>query len=242
MKDFNLDKAFMAVKAQRFEEGQNAYESALQISPTVEAWTGLGICKLFQLLGNQTMEEVIYCFEQARQLEGADQKSIELQLISYSGLVIEQATSYSITIINQIVQAKKDLASAVIVAGIAAGLASNSESLAGTIVHGSISAASAGVAIGKLGEISDHKIAGQMVINLIDTVNNNITNYLQITSKEQESIAFANRTTVLKEMILQASSKGLQSGKWYNTSWVWFWLIFIWPVGVIGLVLRAKNK
>ena len=60
MKDFNLDKAFMAVKAQRFEEGQNAYESALQISPTVEAWTGLGICKLFQLLGNQTMEEVIY--------------------------------------------------------------------------------------------------------------------------------------------------------------------------------------
>lgn len=242
MKDFNYDKAFMAVKAQRYEEGQKAYEAALQIEPTVEAWTGLGICKLFQLLGNQTMEEVIYCFEKARQVEGADKKSIELQLISYSALVIEQATSYCVTIINEIVQLKKDAASASIIAGIAAGVALNSKSLAGTIVSGSVSAASAGVAVGKLGEISDYEIAGQMVINLIDTVNNNITKYLHITLKEQESIAFQNRTTALKEMINKASAKGLQSGKWYNTGWVWVWLILIWPVGLIGLLLRLKNK
>ena len=107
---------------------------------------------------------------------------------------------------------------------------------------GSVSAASAGVAVGKLGEISDYEIAGQMVINLIDTVNNNLTKYLHITSKEQESIAFQNRTIALKEMIIKASAKGLQSGKWYNTGWVWFWLILIWPVGLIGLLLRLKNK
>ena len=120
MKDFNLDKAFMAVKAQRYEEGQGAYEAALQNSPSVEAWTGLGITKLFQLLGNQTMEEVVYCFNQAREMEGADKKAIELQLISYSALVAEQATSYCVTLIDEMVQAEKDIANAVIVAGIAA--------------------------------------------------------------------------------------------------------------------------
>ena len=58
MGNFNLEKAFMAVKAQRYEEAQNSYERALEIEYSVEAWTGLGICKLFQLTENQTMEEV----------------------------------------------------------------------------------------------------------------------------------------------------------------------------------------
>tara|TARA_B100001758_G_C17887149_1_gene341729 strand:+ start:377 stop:523 length:147 start_codon:yes stop_codon:yes gene_type:complete len=25
---------------------------------------------------------------------------------------------------------------------------------------------------------------------------------------------------------------------WYNTGWVWFWLIFFWPVGLYGLIKR----
>ena len=51
-KDFKLEKAFMAVKAQRYEEAMAAYEASLEKAESVEGWTGLGICKLFQLLGN----------------------------------------------------------------------------------------------------------------------------------------------------------------------------------------------
>ncbi len=55
MKDFSLEKAFMAVKAQRFDEAQDAYETALSKESMVEAWSGLGVCKFFQLLQDQTM-------------------------------------------------------------------------------------------------------------------------------------------------------------------------------------------
>tara|TARA_Y100001958_G_C21064578_1_gene426278 strand:- start:47 stop:772 length:726 start_codon:yes stop_codon:yes gene_type:complete len=241
MKDFNLDKAFMAVKAQRYEEGQNAYEAALQKTPSVEAWTGLGITKLFQLLGNQTMEEVVYCFNQAREMKGADKKAIELQLISYSALVAEQATSYCVTLIDEMVQAEKDIANAVLVAGIAAGLATNSKSLSGSIVSGAIASAGAGVAIGKLGDIHDYKAAGQFLLNILANIQTNVTNYLIEVKASQEAIAFDNRIKQLQAIIAEASSKSKKAGAWYNTGWVWFWLLFIWPVGVYGLIMRYKK-
>ena len=45
----------MAIKAQRYDEAKNAYEKSLETKYTVEGWTGLGICKLFQLAEDQTM-------------------------------------------------------------------------------------------------------------------------------------------------------------------------------------------
>ena len=241
MKDFNLDKAFMAVKAQRYEEGQGAYEAALQNTPSVEAWTGLGITKLFQLLGNQTMEEVVYCFNQAREMEGADKKTIELQLISYSALVAEQATSYCITLIDEMVQAEKDIANAVIVAGIAAGLATSSKSLSGSIVSGSIAAAGAGVAIGRLGDIHDYKAAGQFLLNILSNIHTNVTNYLIDVKASDEALAFDNRIKELSGLVSEASAKSKKSGSWYNTSWVWVWLFLFWPVGVYGLIKRNSK-
>lgn len=29
---------------------------------------------------------------------------------------------------------------------------------------------------------------------------------------------------------------------WYESGWVWFWLILLWPVGVYGLIQRAKPE
>lgn len=242
MKDFNLDKAFMAVKAQRYEEGMQAYEAALQIKPSVDAWVGLGVCKLFQLLGNQTMEEVIYCFAQAREVEGADKEFIELQLISYSALVAEQASSYCVSLIDEIIQAEKNVANAVIMAGIAGGLAASSKTLSGSVVTGAIAAASGGVAIGQLGEITNHKTAAQVVMSLIDTIHENLTKYLVLTSQHSQAVAFNSRLIELKKIVQDASLKGLQSSSWYNTGWLWFWLIIFWPVFIYGLIMRIKNK
>ena len=45
-----MDKAIMALKAQRFDEAQSAYEDILKGGYTVEAWCGLGACKMFQIL------------------------------------------------------------------------------------------------------------------------------------------------------------------------------------------------
>ena len=240
MKDFNLDKAFMAVKAQRYEEGQVAYEAALQKSPSVEAWTGLGITKLFQLLGNQTMEEVVYCFNQAREMKGADKKAIELQLISYSALVAEQATSYCLTLIDEMIQAEKDIANAAIVAGIAAGLATNSKFFR-VNREWNHAAAGAGVAIGRLGDIHDYKAAGQFLLNILSNIHTNVTNYLVNVKASNEALAFDNRIKELSAIISDASAKSKKAGRWYNTSWFWVWLILFWPVGVYGLIMRFRK-
>ena len=29
---------------------------------------------------------------------------------------------------------------------------------------------------------------------------------------------------------------------WYNSRWVWFWLIIFWPVGLYGLIKRFQRK
>ena len=40
----------------------------------------------------------------------------------------------------------------------------------------------------------------------------------------------------------EKSSQEKKSSKWYNTGWLWVWLILWWPVFVVGLILRASNK
>ena len=57
MDDYKLEKAYMAVKAQRFDEAQNAYEGSLEKHYSVEAWTGLGLCQLFHLESKETLAE-----------------------------------------------------------------------------------------------------------------------------------------------------------------------------------------
>ena len=40
----------------------------------------------------------------------------------------------------------------------------------------------------------------------------------------------------------EKSSQEKKSSKWYNTGWLWVWLILYWPVFVVGLILRSSNK
>ncbi|WP_020414609.1 zinc ribbon domain-containing protein [Microbulbifer variabilis] len=38
------------------------------------------------------------------------------------------------------------------------------------------------------------------------------------------------------------SKAGKSKQAWYQTGWAWFWLIIFWPVGIYGLVKRAKPQ
>ena len=238
MKDFSLEKAFMAVKAQRFEEAQGAYETALSKEATVEAWTGLGVCKIFQLLQDQTMEEVVYCFAKAKEVPGADIKEIDTKLISYSSLVIEQGVAYYLSLMEQIKQAQKDATKAIVTSAISAYVASNSKSLGGTIVSSGVAAA-AGVAVGKLGDINGAETAGQLTANMLDQVVTHLINHLVETENTEELNKFLNRSQELQKIIEDSYTPQIgNSEEWYNTYWVWVWVILFWPVGVYGLLKK----
>jgi hypothetical protein len=238
MKDFSLEKAFMAVKAQRFEEAQGAYETALSKEATVEAWTGLGVCKIFQLLQNQTMEEVVYCFAKAKEVPGADINEIDTKLISYSSLVIEQGVAYCLSLMEQIKQAQKAATNAIVTSAISAYVASNSKSLGGTIVSSGVAAAAAGVAVGKLADINDAHTAGQLTANMVDEVEKHLTSHLIETDNTEELNKFLNRSKELQKIIEDSVAENTSSEEWYNTYWVWVWLLLFWPVGVYGLLKK----
>jgi len=238
MKDFSLEKAFMAVKAQRFEEAQGAYETALSKEATVEAWTGLGVCKIFQLLQDQTMEEVVYCFAKAKEVPEADIKEIDTKLISYSSLVIEQGVVYCLSLMEQIKQAQKAATNAIVTSAISAYVAVNAKSLGGTIVSSGVAAAAAGVAVGKLADINDAYTAGQLTINMVDEVEKHLTNHLIETDNTEELNKFLNRSKELQKIIEDSVAENTISEEWYNTYWVWVWLLLFWPVGVYGLLKK----
>jgi|TARA_B110000902_G_scaffold110745_1_gene130693 hypothetical protein len=65
----------------------------------------------------------------------------------------------------------------------------------------------------------------------IDTLTDELSNALTKSDQEIESI----KKSIVNEVI---KNKDNSNKSWYNTSWVWVWLILFFPVGVIGLIKR----
>lgn len=204
MSEFLYDKAIMALKAQRYDEAQSSYEQALQVGYSVEAWTGLGVCKMFQIAEGQTMEEVLYCFEKARAVEGADKREIDLKLLQYAQVVIMQCGSYAIAAIkNAIVAEKKANTAALIsIASIAVGGLSNST---GTkILAGAAAATSAGVAIGQFGKMTSSKDIGKFATDLLQSIYNNVYGFLLEKEKMEEAAELKETTDRLCNEIIDS--------------------------------------
>lgn len=55
--------------------------------------------------------------------------------------------------------------------------------------------------------------------------------------------AIVKEKAVVKEKaIVKEKVQEIKSKEWYNTGWLWFWLLFFWPVFIVGLILRASKK
>lgn len=176
-KDFTLDKAFMAVKAQRYEEAMLSYENSLEKKASVEAWVGLGVAKLFQILDNQTMEEVVFCFTRAKEVgTKKDQLQIEQDLINYSTIVVERGVSYCLQLIEEIQAAEKKAANAAIVTAVAS-MVSFSSSGRTSIISGIAAGAAGGVTAGKLKEVQNSREAALLTLGMIKSVVEGLETY-----------------------------------------------------------------
>jgi len=204
MSEFLYDKAIMALKAQRYDEAQASYEQALQVGYSVEAWTGLGICKLFQIAEGQTMEEVLFCFEKARKVEGADNREIDLKLLQNGQVVILQCAAYAIASINNAIEAEKKAATAALIsiASIAVGGLSNS--IGTKIFAGAAAATAAGVAVGQFGKMTSSKEIAKFATDLLEEIYNNVYGFLLEKDKMEEAVELKDTTDRLCSEILDA--------------------------------------
>lgn len=194
----------MALKAQRFDEAQSAYEDILKGGYTVEAWCGLGACKMFQLASGQTLEEVVYCYEKAIAVEGADKSFVDKHLISHVNVVCSQYAAYAIEAIKQAIQAEKDAARAAVIGLVAAGVGGMSSGLNTKIIAGVAAGVSAGVAIGKFAEIKDSKEIAQYCVNMLESTHASVENFLLENSKLQEAVDLRENIESLGQQVFQA--------------------------------------
>ena len=134
-------------------------------------WCGVGICKLYQLANGRTIEEALFCFEKAKEIDNKLKDDIDCQFIMHSSNVIITFTEY---LINAIIEAKAQKAKATlgaIMTGISIVAGSSSNANMFTQI-GSLVAGGAGVGIAKDGfskATSLEDLASQ-IANLIDSI------------------------------------------------------------------------
>ena len=194
----------MALKAQRYDEATSTYEKILETAYTVDAWTGLAICKLFQIADGRSMEEVLYCIEKARNVEGANNASIDLKLIEYTQIVIIQCAAYAIAAINNAIEAEKNAKKAALLSIASVAVAGMSNSTGVKILAGTAAAASAGVAIGQFGKMTSSKEIGQYAISLLNNIYTSIHGSLIESNKIEQATVLEQTTFKLCEDISEA--------------------------------------
>ena len=208
MSEFLYDKAIMALKAQRYDEAQSSYEQALQVGYSVEAWTGLGVCKMFQIAEGQTMEEVLYCFEKARAVDGANNREIDLKLLQYTQVVILQCGGYAIASIKNAINAEKKAATAALIAIVSIGVSSLSNSTGTKILAGAAAATAAGVAVGQFGKMTSSKEIAKYATDLLETIYNNVYGFLLEKDKMVEAVELKETTDRLCNEIIDSIPGG----------------------------------
>ena len=178
MSEFLYDKAFMALKSKRYEEAQNAYEKILENGYSVDAWTGLGVCKMFQLADNVNMEEVIYCFSKAKEVKGANVNEIDLKLISYALLVCEAYGVFAVTSIKNALEAERKAKIAAYVALGSVLVGGLSDSVSTKVVAGVAAGAAGGVAIGQFGKALSSAALAELALGLLNNIKNNVNTFI----------------------------------------------------------------
>ena len=202
MSEFLFDKAKMALKSQRYDEASSAYEKILETSYNVEAWTGLGVCKMFQIADGRSMQEVLYCFEKARQVEGANNLEIDLKLIQYAQIVILQCSAFAVTSIQNALEAEKNAKTASLISLVSVGLAAVSNSTGVKILAGAAAATAAGVAVGQFGKMTSSKEIAKYAVNLLENIYNNVFTFLIEKDRTNEAKVLKETTEQLINHIL----------------------------------------
>jgi hypothetical protein len=165
------------------------------------------------------MDEVIYCFEKAREVDESEKDNIDIRLITYCRLVIEQLTDYTVEAINQLIKAEKEADRAAMLSAITTGLAIGAGKGSVRNIAGMTAGISAGVAVGKFAEMKSSKEAAEFAITLISQVYMSVQDFLSDNMKLPEAVEFSNVIQESKDRIKPSSSsdqKKLESKKVSN--------------------------
>jgi hypothetical protein len=195
--DAHVDEGVMALKGGRHREAESIFMAAAKQNPSSSAaWCGLGICKLYQLAEDRTMEEALFAFSRAKQVEPARSREIDRLAIEHSARVVESLLQVFSESVKQQKSAKNQAAAGALlaVASTVIGVASERSNFVQFAALGS-GATGVGVAVSRLHTIADMEVLQSQIITILLSIRGGLPGLVDV--KLPEYAEFERRLSVL---------------------------------------------
>ncbi len=257
--ELQLDLATMALKGKRYEEAEKLYMQIATEGNSTEAWVGMGVCKLYQLASGRTMDEVVFCCNRAKKMSPQMVDDIDNQLMINTIVVLKTYVSVVEAALEQKLKETNKAIFGAVLTGVSLIAGMNSKSAFGTVAALSGTGAGVGVAVDSLNKIANYDELIANVLQLCDDANNGII--ASVNNANPNFTEFENTVKQLKETLTNAgnATKGKDVAsqtknyindhfindekKWYhNNAKLTLVLVFLWPVGIYGLIKRKKDN
>ena len=177
--DVYFDEGIMALKSGRHDEAEKAFLVFAKRNPkSTDAWSGLAICKLYQLANGRTMEEVMFAFARAKQVQPNRTSDVDRLVIEHASQVVH---AYY-TVLSQSVAAAKSaqnkaaLGGLMAIASVVTGM--NSDNTFVQLASLGAGGAGVGIALNGFSTISDIKVLQTTVLGLIFSIQNSVDDFV----------------------------------------------------------------
>jgi len=181
-----LDFATLALKGKRYQEAENIYMQLAINNNSSEAWLGIGVCKLYQLTEGKTMEEVIFCFNKARNISPHLSTELDNQLMMHTTLVLKTYAEIIDAAAIKHQAAKKAAQTGALIAGISIVAGLNSDKAFSTVASLAGTGTGVGVAVESLNAMNDYNALIKHVLSKCNEAYNGVNSIVNKQTAEYQ--------------------------------------------------------
>ncbi len=175
----SFEAGVMALKGGRHEEAEIAFLAAARDDPRLgDAWSAIGMCKLYQLANGRTMDEALHAFSHAKRIEPQRSHEVDRLCIEHSSIVVNRYYEILQESINEGQQAtgRTILGGALAMVSTVTGLASQNTFVQLMAVGGVGSGAA--VAVSSLSNIHDIKVLQRTIVGLVFSIRDGVDQFV----------------------------------------------------------------
>lgn len=242
----DFDAGIMALKSSRYGEAEQAFLAAARLNPQLgDAWSAMGICKLYQLAEGRTTEEALYAFRRAKEVEPARATDVDRLVIEHASIVISTYYDVLSASIKAARGAADRAALGMIITAASAVVGMTSSRTFTQLVAFGGSVSGVGVSVQGLAEIRDLKQLQMTVVSLVLAIRDAVVEFV-----DHDTPHFTEFQSLIAQLEFAHSGKGhrplLTKGAPQS---VGFWLglgillcpyIFAWVTLKDGYSRRAR--
>ena len=200
----SFEAGVMALKGGRHDEAEHAFLAAAKDDPRLsDAWSALGICKLYQLANGRTVDEALHAFSHAKRVEPNRIHDVDRLCMEHATVVVTRYYEILLASVDQGHQAKaRTLLGGALALVSTVGGVSSSNTFVQLAALGGVGGGAA-VAVNSLSDIQDIKLLQHTVVGLVVSIRNGIDGFVDHSLPEYKQFA---------ELAAQLSTPALSQG------------------------------